>query len=154
MDRSDTINPALRGQIVDILARGNDMTIATVREDGFPQATTVSYVSDGLTIYFGAGDASQKAKNIARCNKVSITINCPYQSWDQIIGVSIGGIAERLTDAAEMKHAGEIMLAKFPQVAKYMPLNPGGLAVFRVTPKAVSVLDYSKGFGHTELLTL
>src|ERR1700731_3853356 len=30
----------------------NDMTIATVREDGYPQATAVSYVNDGLAVYF------------------------------------------------------------------------------------------------------
>ena len=31
----------------------NDMTIATVREDGYPQATAISYVNDGLAISFG-----------------------------------------------------------------------------------------------------
>ena len=44
------MDPGLRQEIVSILSDANDMTIATVREDGYPQATTVSYVNDGLTI--------------------------------------------------------------------------------------------------------
>jgi hypothetical protein len=28
------------------------MTIATLRADGWPQATTVGYVTEGLTLYF------------------------------------------------------------------------------------------------------
>jgi hypothetical protein len=35
---------------------------------------------------------------------------------------------------------------------KYMLLDPGVLALFRAAPGAVSVLDYSKGFGHTGLV--
>jgi len=72
------MNPALAEDIISILDSANDMTIATVREDGYPQATTVSYVNDGLTIYFGCAAASQKAGNIARNPKVALTVNLPY----------------------------------------------------------------------------
>ena len=78
------------------------MTSATIREDGYPQATTVSYVSDGLTIYFGCAAESQKAKNLAHNNKVSVTVNLPYSSWNDIRGLSIGGTAERVSDPQEM----------------------------------------------------
>jgi nitroimidazol reductase NimA-like FMN-containing flavoprotein (pyridoxamine 5'-phosphate oxidase superfamily) len=47
------VDPGLWQEIVSILEGANDMTIATTPEDGYPQATTVSYVSDGLAIYFG-----------------------------------------------------------------------------------------------------
>ena len=49
-----------------ILDDANDMTIATVHKDGNPQANTVSYVNDGLNIYFGSAANSQKARNLAR----------------------------------------------------------------------------------------
>ena len=64
------MNDALKSTILDILGHQNDLTIATLREDGFPQATTVSYASDGLDIYFGCWNQSQKAKNIARDNRI------------------------------------------------------------------------------------
>ena len=52
------MDPELSQEIISILDDANDMTIATVREDGYPQATTVSYVNDGLKIYFGCAAAS------------------------------------------------------------------------------------------------
>ena len=53
----------LREEILSILKGASEMTIATVRPDGYPQATTVSYVSDGLIIYFGCAAESQKAQS-------------------------------------------------------------------------------------------
>ena len=140
--------------IKTILANGKDMTIATIREDGFPQTTTVSYVSDGTTIYFGCDPNSQKARNIARNGKVSLTVNLDYTDWNEIKGLSMGAMAEQITDADEMKLMGDLMLKKFPQVSEFVSDNLGELALFRVTPTVVSVLDYSKGFGHTDQVEL
>lgn len=56
------MNLALREEIVSIMNEASDMTIATLRGDGYPQATTVSYANDGLTVYFGTAGASQKAQ--------------------------------------------------------------------------------------------
>lgn len=136
--------------IKTILANGKDMTIATVREDGFPQTTTVSYVSDGTTIHFGCDPTSQKARNILRNGKVSLTVDLDYTDWNQIKGLSMGAMAEQVTDADEMKLMADLMLKKFPQVAEFVSDKLDELSVFRVTPKVVSVLDYSRGFGHTD----
>jgi hypothetical protein len=112
------VDPGLRQEILSILEGGaNDMTITTTREDGYPQATTVSYVSDGLAIYSGCPAGSEKAINIARSDKVSPTVNLPYSSWDEIRGVSIGGRAVRVTDPKEIDRIGKLMLRKFPQIA-------------------------------------
>jgi hypothetical protein len=35
-----------------ILSLLDEHTLATLRPDGWPQATTVGYVNDGLTLYF------------------------------------------------------------------------------------------------------
>jgi nitroimidazol reductase NimA-like FMN-containing flavoprotein (pyridoxamine 5'-phosphate oxidase superfamily) len=60
-------------RIVDLLDSHRIMTIATLRPDGWPQATVVGYVNEGLTLYFLCGLDSQKAANIARDERVSIT---------------------------------------------------------------------------------
>ena len=146
------MDPAPEQEIVSILNESYDLTIATVREDGYPQATTVSYVSDGLTIYFGCAAQSQKVKNIARSAKVSLTVNLPYASWDEIRGLSVGGRAARVTDPKEMDRVGRLMLWKFPQIARYAPADMEELVLFRITPEIISVLDYRKGFGHTDLV--
>jgi general stress protein 26 len=144
------MEPALEQEIVSILNEANDLAIATVREDGYPQATTVSYVNDGLTIYFGCAAQSQKARNIEHSAK----INLPYSSWDEIRGLSVGGKAAPVTDPNEMERVGQLMLRKFPQIARYAPTDMEQLVLFRITPEIVSVLDYRKGFGHTDLVKL
>ena len=154
------MDKALQSKILDVLSDCKDMTIATIREDGYPQATVVSYANDGLKIYFGCGDQSQKAKNIARNNKVSVTITRDYLDWDTIEGISMGGIAEPVTDPKEIAQGARLMLVKFPQIVKQLPPNVTGIAdlkgmsFYRVTPKVISLLDYTKGFGHTDLVAV
>jgi nitroimidazol reductase NimA-like FMN-containing flavoprotein (pyridoxamine 5'-phosphate oxidase superfamily) len=146
------MDPGLKQEIISILDDANDMTIATIRTDGYPQATTVSYVNDGLKIYFGCAAASQKSTNLARNSKVSLTVNLPYTSWNDIRGLSIGGRAERVTNPQEVEQAGQLMFEKFPQIARYAPAELEDIVLFRVTPEVISVLDYRKGFGHTDLV--
>ena len=45
-------------------------------------------------------------------------------------------------------------MKKFPQAAEFSPLQEEGVTftLFRITPKVISVLDYTKGFGHTDLV--
>ena len=142
----------LTKEIISILDDATDMTIATVREDGYPQATTVSYVNDGLKIYFGCAAESQKAKNLARNSKVSLTVNLPYASWKEIRGLSIGGRAEPVTDRPEVDQVSQLMFEKFPQIAAYAPAELDEIVLFGVAPEIISVLDYRKGFGHTDLV--
>jgi len=148
------MDPVLTDEIISILDNAIDITIATVRQDGYPQATTVSYVNDGLKIYFGCAAESQKAKNLARIRKISLTVNLPYASWKEIRGLSIGGSAERVTDPQEMDQVSQLMFEKFPQIAGYAPAELEQIVLFRVTPEIISVLDYRKGFGHTDLVKI
>lgn len=141
-------------QIISILNHVDDMTIATVREDGFPQATTVSYVNEGLTIYFITTADSQKAQNIEKNDKVSLTINRPYENWDEIEGLSMSGHATPVHASKETERIGTLLSEKFPQAAQYETAVDVELAFFRVEPKVISILDYKKGFGHTELVTV
>ena len=148
------MGPRLKQEILSILDDASDMTIATVREDGYPQATTVSYVNNGLNIYFGCAANSQKAKNIDRDSKVSLTVDLPYTSWNDIRGLSIGGRAERITNPQEVAQASQLMFEKFPQIARYAPAELEDIVLFRVTPEVISVLDYRKGFGHSDVVKL
>lgn len=61
-------------------AAGKDLSLATLRADGTPKATVVSYVSDGLSIYIGCAADSQKAANLARDPRVSLTITLPART--------------------------------------------------------------------------
>ena len=78
-----------RRRILQLLDAHRNMTIATLRPDGWPQATTVGYANDGLTLYF--------------------------------LRAFHGGARAPVTDRAEAT--------------------------------VISVLDFGKGFGHTDLLS-
>jgi nitroimidazol reductase NimA-like FMN-containing flavoprotein (pyridoxamine 5'-phosphate oxidase superfamily) len=140
--------------ILDIIDSRTDLTLATLRPDGFPQANTVSYASAGLTLYFGTGRNSQKALNIQSCRKVSLTIDVPYTDWNDIRGLSMGAYAEVLPDdSAQSVQAMNLLTKKFPAVWDMPPpADPNSIVFVKVVPKVISVLDYRKGFGHTELV--
>jgi nitroimidazol reductase NimA-like FMN-containing flavoprotein (pyridoxamine 5'-phosphate oxidase superfamily) len=106
---------SLSAEMTSILQSAREMTVAAVRPDGYPQATTVNYVNDGHTIYFACDLASQKARNIAQNNKVSVTITLPYVSWADIRAVSIGGTAKRVRDRSEQEKVRALVLKRFPE---------------------------------------
>jgi nitroimidazol reductase NimA-like FMN-containing flavoprotein (pyridoxamine 5'-phosphate oxidase superfamily) len=143
-----------RQVILSLLGATHDMTLATLRPDGYPQATVVSFVHDGLTLYAGIGLDSQKAHNIRQHDKVSATITPPYDDWRHIRGLSLAGRAEMVSGADENAHAADLMLFRFPQLRQFVQAGaitwPGAVFV-RITPSVISVLDYEQGFGHTEL---
>jgi general stress protein 26 len=138
--------------ILDLLRRHKLLRLATVRPDGWPQATTVTYANDGLTLYVMVDKTSQKVKNIRKCNKVSLTIDRDTPDWDRIRGLSVGATAAIL--ARKQKAYGAALLAKkFPDMAQWAGgAGLASVAILKITPKVICVLDYSKGFGHTDLV--
>jgi PPOX class probable F420-dependent enzyme len=144
----------IRKKILALLAQHRKMTLATLRPDGWPQATTVGYGNEGLNIYFLCGPDSQKARNLARDNRVSITIDDDTGQVMAIEGLSMAARAEAVTDPIEAEKALQLMIERYPQQDVPLPMpNAAELRIFRVTPTVISVLDYSKGFGHTDLVT-
>jgi len=151
-----TLTPEARALIIDMLSTQNDLTLATIRPDGYPQATTVSFVNDDLTIYVGIGIDSQKAHNICHCDKVSLALAPPYPDWMHIRGLSMAGRAAVVVNGDEQVRVSRLMAARFPRL-KEMMATPGpqpwsgNIALLRITPEVISLLDYTRGFGHTDL---
>lgn len=136
--------------ILEILTEGQDMTVATILPDGAPHAVTVSYASEGLTLYFGCSPASQKARNLDRDGRVAITVTLPYRDWSQIRGLSLAGRARPVPPGLRQDRVAALFAAKFSEIAQYVSDVGDGLALFEVTPEVIGVLDYRKGFGHVE----
>lgn len=61
----------IKGKILTLLEQHRIMTIATLRPDGWPQATTVGYAHDGVTLY---SCAVPKAR---RRPILHVTTGCP-----------------------------------------------------------------------------
>jgi len=144
----------IRQKILTLFDQHRIMTIATLRPDGWPQATTVGYANEGLTLYFLCGPDSQKAANLARNDRVSLTIDQDTPQVMEITGLSMAARAQVVDDPTEAEKALRLLMLKYPQQASMpMPMpTPADVRIFRVTPMVISVLDYSKGFGHTDLV--
>jgi nitroimidazol reductase NimA-like FMN-containing flavoprotein (pyridoxamine 5'-phosphate oxidase superfamily) len=152
------MDEALRKKILNLLDEHRIMSIATLRPDGWPQVTTVGYVHDDLTLYFLCGLDSQKARNLAHDRRVSLTIDHDTADLMAITGLSMAAHAEPVVDRAEAQKVLDLLAQAYPELDPSkldieMP-NPEDVRIFRVTPTVISVLDYSKGFGHTDLVVL
>jgi len=138
--------------VLDIMENHNILTLATLREDGYPQANTVTYANDGLTIYFSTAQDSRKIKNIKNSNKVSLTIDKDYEDWNKIKGLSMAATAEIPTNPDEIKTAMNCLVKKFPFLAEMPEPEEPTITVVKITPNIISVLNYELGFGYTDLV--
>lgn len=152
------MDESLRNKILTLLDGHRIMTVATVRPDGWPQATTVGYANEATTLWFLCGLESQKAKNLARDNRVSITIDHDTPDVMAITGLSMAARAHRVTDRAEAERVLAMLPLKYPDAPPAMASmkmpTPEEVALFRVEPEIISVLDYTKGFAHTDLVSV
>jgi nitroimidazol reductase NimA-like FMN-containing flavoprotein (pyridoxamine 5'-phosphate oxidase superfamily) len=147
------VDEETRSKILALLDQHRIMTIATLRPDGWPQATTVGYVNKGLTLYFLCGLESQKAANLARDDRVSLTIDHDTSDLMAITGLSMAARAQAVRDPGEASEVLRMLPLKYPEqtLPVKMP-TPEDVRIFRVTPTVISLLDYAKGFGHTDLV--
>ena len=148
------MDKALKSKILEVLQSHRTMALATIRPDGYSQATTVYYIHDELTLYFGIDPASQKAGNIKLNNKVSVAIASEDQDFYKLRGFSMSGIATRVVDERRAEELSLRLFRAFPQSKRFVPEDPKQLAVFEITPVAVSLVDYTSGFGKTYLIEL
>lgn len=139
---------------VKILDEHRLMTIATLRADGWPQATMVSYANDGLLLYFIISRASQKYANMQRDSRVSIVVGRDFDDPSQIRAVSAAANASEVRDPAQRDRAIQLVLERHPALARIGAPDLKHSAVMRAYCSFVTILDYSRGFGHSDMLTV
>ena len=139
---------------IDILDANRIMTIATVRPDGWPQATIVGYANEGWSLFFLIYRDSQKFANIARDNRVAITVGCEPSEIEQIKAVYAGCNAFELTDLADRSRAWKLLADKHPNLTDLAPPQTADVATMVAHCRHVSILDYTKGLGHTESVSV
>jgi nitroimidazol reductase NimA-like FMN-containing flavoprotein (pyridoxamine 5'-phosphate oxidase superfamily) len=139
---------------ITILNANRLMTIATVRPDGWPQATIVGYANEGFRLYFLIYRTSQKFANIARDDRVAITVGQEPTELRQIKAVYAGCEVRELTDTKERSRAWALLAERHPNLTDLAPPETAEVATMVAECRYVSVLDYSQGLGHAETLVL
>ncbi|MEG6508488.1 pyridoxamine 5'-phosphate oxidase family protein [Methyloligella sp. 2.7D] len=143
---------SLKQKALSILGDNRIMSVATIRPDGWPQNTTVGFGNSGLTLYFVCDRGSQKAANLAHDNRVSVTIDHDVTDMHSIEGLSMA--AHAFVDESSMENAAALMAQKYPGVIDFPVPDPSQVHLVRLVPKVISVIDYSKGFGHADTVEI
>lgn len=144
----------MKDKAIQILEENRLMAIATNRANGWPQATMVGYANQDILLYFVISRTSQKFANIERDNRVSIVIGRDFHDPVTIKALSIAARADEVRDPKQRERAIDRLLERHPGLKRLERPMHVHSAVMRANPEIITILDYSKGFGHADLLTV
>ena len=139
---------------LNLLGRHRYMAIATVRPDGWPQATIVAYADDGLLLYFLISRQSQKFANIRADDRVSIAIGHPGAEASMLEGLSIAAHASEVTDPVQRIDAWARLKSGHKQFAGHDQPDYARAAMMRARCSIVTISDYRGGLGHADVITI
>lgn len=139
---------------IQILDSHRTMAISTLRPDGWPQTTIVGYANDGLTLYFLIFRSSQKLANIRGDRRVSLAVGGDAKELSQLTAVYAAAHASELTDPEERARGWRLLVSRHPNLIDFELPERTETAMMKATCQFVSVLDYRKGPGHTEELSV
>ena len=141
-------------QAIGILDSHRIMAISTVRPDGWPQTTIVGFANDGLDIYFLISRKSQKLANIEHDNRISIAVGEEPADLRAARAVFAGAYASEVAGPEQRAEAWRLLVRRHPNLGGFDLPERSHAALMRAECRFVSVLDYTKGLGHTEALTI
>jgi nitroimidazol reductase NimA-like FMN-containing flavoprotein (pyridoxamine 5'-phosphate oxidase superfamily) len=144
----------MEDEAVAILDSHRIMTVATVRPDGWPQATIVGYANEGLALYFLIYRDSQKFANIAADGRVAIAVGQEPHSLREIKAVYAGCDVAEVTDSTQRSRAWRLLAERHPNLTDLAPPQRSEVATMVAKCRYLSVLDYSKGLGHVEAIVV
>lgn len=144
----------MEDKAIKILDANEIMAIATVRPDGWPQNTTVCYANEGTLIYFLISRSSQKFANLRKDQRVGIAIGSKPVKADDLKALSLAAIVSEVTDRHQRERAVELLFARHPNLKQLGEPDFDRAAMMRAQPSVITILDYSRGFGHADELTL
>lgn len=139
--------------VVELLDGERLMTLACNRPDGWPQATTVGYLNDGLNLYFIVARTSQKFANLQADPRACVAIRCESGAQGNGVGVSMAGRVEEVVEPAAIERINRLVAERYPQVHVYCP-SGGSVAVLRFRPHIVSAVGVVQGRSDPETFSL
>ena len=130
---------------IKILDAHRVMTVATLRSDGWPQATIVGYANERLVLYFLVARTSQKLSNIQFDDRIAIAVGTEPLDPRHIRAVYAAANAVEVSDAGEWAHGWQLLRGRHPNLADYDMPDPTEAAMIRAECHHVSALDFTVG---------
>lgn len=154
---SDRLPTPIHGRavsaIADLLARERLMTVASNRPDGWPQATTVGYLNEGLNLYFIVSRSSQKFANLQIDDRASVAVRSESGGRGNGVGLSMGGRVTEVTDPERVERLNNLVAERFPGVHIYCPSGTA-VAVLHFRPSVISAVGVVDGRSDPETFSI
>lgn len=130
--------------IVDLLDRERLLTLACLRPDGWPQATTVGYLNEGLNLYFIVSRTSQKFANLQANPRASVAIRAESGPRGDGVGLSMAGRVTEVTNPDSIERINRLVAERYPGVHVYCP-SGSSVAVLHFRPHIISAVGVVQG---------
>ena len=129
------------------------MTLACNRPDGWPQATTVGYLNEGLNLYFIVARTSQKFANLRADSRASVAIRSESGGQGNGVGLSMAGRAVEVVDPEAVERLNRLVSDRYPEVHVYCP-SGDAVAVMHFTPTVISAVGVVHGRSDPQTFTV
>jgi len=145
---NDTIAPYLKDIPFGVLAY--------VRGDQTPiQRSLGSFAVHGADVFFSTRAETAKVSDLKERPRASFFLEADGQelaAWKNILFL---GKAEQVQDETDLAQAVALLSARNPRFKERIERNGlAGTNIFRLRTDAIELIDYGKGFGFSEKLTL
>lgn len=144
----------MKDKAIKVLDENRIMAISTNRSDGWPQNTMVGYANEDIFVYFIISRLGQKFANIMQDDRVSLAIGRDFHDPSDILALSIAAHASEVRDDKQRETIVKLLIERHPGLRRLEPPSVKHAVVMRAHPAIISILDYSKGFGHADVLTV
>ena len=139
--------------VVEVLDHERLMTLACNRPDGWPQATTVGYLNEGLNLYFIVARTSQKFANLKTDPRASVAIRCESGGQGDGVGISMAGHVDEVTEPETIERLNRLVFARYPELHVYCP-SGSSVAVLHFQPHIVSTVGVVHGCSDAETFSV
>lgn len=145
--RPDDISPMHSravSAVADLLGRERLLTLACIRPDHWPQATTLGYLSEGLNLYIRVARASHTFTNLLGDDRASIAVRTTGGGYGEGVGVTMTGRFHPVEDASEIGRLEAEMTRRYPDIHLYCPSGQPSV-VLKFTPHLITAVGIADG---------
>lgn len=133
--------PEVPDHVLEYLRERETLTLATASLTGTPRAATLTYASDGVTLYVWVHPETTTARNLQQNPIVSFAIDEYADDWRRTKGIQGMGEATVVLRPAEVDRAVELFAEKYRSLEKGRPAN---VSFFRIVPNDLQFIDGSE----------
>ena len=152
------MNMELAERIATFLATHHVLSLATGGPSG-PHAANLFYACDGLTLVWVSDPTALHSRAIAADPRVAATIAPDYTDFAVIRGLQFAGMARRVAEPERARHLALLemrysFLKQLADAPAELRTAYARIAVYRLEPARIVLIDNTMGFGHKETLDL